>query len=212
MIYLFYGGDVLKARNKARTLIEALQKKKPDASYFKHTSESLDESAIEELIQGQGLFERKYIIYMDTVLDAAEKKSLVLDRIEALKESENIFVFLERELDAKTKKVFEKHAADIKEYEDKSESEPDFNLFEMTNALSAGNLKKAWSIFDEARRKDIKAEAVHGVMWWYVKKNHSKDPEALNEMMRMYHEAHRGNTDLMLELEGFILRQSLTAE
>jgi DNA polymerase III delta subunit len=210
MIYLFYGTDTLKARTKARALIDALLKKKPDASYFKHTEDTLNEASLEELIQGQGLFERKYIIYMDTILEDAEKKTLILERIEALKESDNIFVFLEKSFDAKTRKILEKHAADIKEYEEREEKGQEFNVFEMTNALSAGNSRKAWMIFDEARRKETKAEAIHGVLWWYAKKNlgknSSKDLETLDKMIEMYHEAHRGNADLMIELEKFVLK------
>lgn len=202
MIYLFYGTDTLKARTKAKGLIDALLKKKPDASYFKHTADTLSEGALEELIQGQGLFERKYIIYMDTVLEDAEKKAMVSEKIEALKESENIFVILEKKFDVKTRKLFEKYATEIKEYDEKEEKGQDFNVFEMTNAMFAGNAKKAWMIFDEARRKETKAEAIHGVLWWYSKKNKKN----LYEMMQMYHEAHRGNGDLMIELEKFVLK------
>lgn len=206
MIYLFYGTDTQKARTKAHGLIDALLKKKPDASYFKHTADSLTEGALEELIQGQGLFERKYIIYIDSVLEDAERKGMITEKIEALKESENIFIFLEKALDVKTRKLFEKHAADIKEYNEKEEKGQDFNVFEMTNALSAGNSRKAWMIFDEARRKETKAEAIHGVLWWYAKKSFNKNSEDLYKMMEMYHEAHRGNGDLMIEIEKFVLR------
>lgn len=75
MIYLFHGTDTQKAREKARNLIDALQKKKPDASYFKQNADTLDEAVIEELTQSQGLFERKFIISLDNICEETEKKS-----------------------------------------------------------------------------------------------------------------------------------------
>jgi DNA polymerase III delta subunit len=212
MIYLFYGTDTLKSRTKAHGLIDALLQKKPDASYFKHTVETLSEGALEELIQGQGLFERKFIIYMDSVLEDAEKKELVISKIEPIKESDNIFIILEKGLDAKTRKLFEKFSEKIQIYDEKEErSVKGFNIFDMTFALGAGNSKKAWMLFDEARRKDLAAEAIHGVLWWQVKKMYLKDPKdpkmrsKLFEIISMYHEAHRGRLDFMRGLEKWIL-------
>jgi hypothetical protein len=215
MIYLFHGTDTQTARSKARALIEALQKKKPDAAYFKYTVDTLSEGALEELIQGQGLFERKFIIYMDTVLEDAEKKELILAKLEPMKVSENIFVILENKLDAKSKKLFEKWAEKIQVYDlDKDQEKKerrDLNIFDMTFALGGGNNKKAWTIFDQARRKDFRGEEIHGVLWWQMKKMYSKNPKdikmkkGLFEIMRMYHEAHRGNLDFLLSLEKWIL-------
>lgn len=212
MIYLFYGTDTERARAKARALIEGLQKKKPDASYFKQTSDSLNEAVLEELTQGQGLFERKFIIYLDSIFDDAEKKELILSKLEPLKESENIFVILEKKLDAKSKKLFEKHSEEIKIYDEaEKKTLKGFNIFDMTFALGAGNIQKAWTLFDEARRKEMKGEEIHGVLWWQMKKMYEKNPKdekmkkGLFEMMSMYHEAHRGNVDFMRGLEKWIL-------
>lgn len=212
MIYLFHGTDTQKTRAKAKALINALLAKKPDASYFKHTVETLNEGALDELIQGQGLFERKFIIYMDSVLEDSEKKELVLSKIEPIKESENIFIILEKNLDAKSKKIFEKFSEKIQVFDEKENKEKiDFNIFGITYALGRGDIKKAWSLFDEARRKEFKGEEIHGVLWWQIKKMYSQNPadqkikRNLFEMMSIYHEAHRGQIDLMRGLERWVL-------
>jgi DNA polymerase III delta subunit len=217
MIYLFSGTDTQKAREKAHALIDALQKKKPDAAYFKQTAETLNEAVLEELTQSQGLFERKFIIYMDNVLEDDEKKELLLEKLETLKESENIFVILERKLDAKSKKAFEKWSEEIKIYDEAPTSPQNelrrasFNIFDITYALGTGNIQKAWMLFDECRRKEMRGEEIHGVLWWQMKKMYDKNPKdpkmrkGLFEIMSMYHEAHRGNIDFLLGLEKWIL-------
>lgn len=212
MLYLFHGTDTQKAREKARALIDALQKKKPDASYFKQTTDTLDEAVLEELTQSQGLFERKFIVYMDGILEEAEKKELLLSKLEPIKESDNIFVLLEKKIDAKSKKLFEKWAEKIQVYDEAEKKKPDgFNIFDMTYALSSGDIPKAWALFNEARRKEMRGEEIHGVLWWHSKKMYERNPNdmrmknKLYEMMSMYHEAHRGNIDFLRGLERWVL-------
>jgi len=69
MIYVFHGNKTL---SKFTKLIESLLKKKPDASVFKINSESFSEDQLKELIQGQGLFEKKYIVSLNGVLQEEE--------------------------------------------------------------------------------------------------------------------------------------------
>src|SRR3989344_1103300 len=98
MLYLIYGNDFEKARGKARELIADLQKRKPNAEVFRLEDEMVSAGKLDELSGGQGLFERKYIVFADHVFRSAEAKEIVLKKLKSLADSENVFIFLEDEL------------------------------------------------------------------------------------------------------------------
>ena len=58
MLYILCGTDTARAREKLHSLLDSLFKKKPDASFFHIDDEQFEERQLEELISGQGLFER----------------------------------------------------------------------------------------------------------------------------------------------------------
>src|SRR3989344_5543768 len=74
MLYLLHGTNQDEARRKGNELLESLQKKKPDAAVFKLDAEKWSAAFFEELIGGQGLFERKYIVYVGGVFENKDIK------------------------------------------------------------------------------------------------------------------------------------------
>src|SRR3970040_512130 len=99
MLYLLYGEEKNKARAKAHEMIGSLQKKKPDAAFFRIDSLNWSEAQIEEYIGGEGLFSNKYIVFVDSILENKEIKETLLGKLKEINESENIFIFLEGALD-----------------------------------------------------------------------------------------------------------------
>ncbi|MDP2593262.1 MAG: hypothetical protein Q8P52_01270, partial [bacterium] len=95
MLYFFYGQDADKAREKARGLVEALQKKKPDADVLSMDSDNFSAANFEEFIGGQGLFERKFIVYGNRIFENQEAKVFVMEKLKEIAVSENIFILLE---------------------------------------------------------------------------------------------------------------------
>ena len=61
MIYLMHGSDYEKSRDKTRSLTDALKTKRPDALFYRITSQNYKENPLSSLVAGQGLFESKYI-------------------------------------------------------------------------------------------------------------------------------------------------------
>ena len=98
MIYLMHGTAYEKARTKARELTDTLQKKKPDALFYRVTSLNFFEQSLELLVSGQGLFSSKYIVLLDNVFDSKEIKEEVIGVLKEIAESENVFIFLEKEI------------------------------------------------------------------------------------------------------------------
>ncbi len=69
-----HGSHTEKAREKTRTLTDALQKKKPDALFSRITTMNYEENPLSFLVAGQGLFASKYIVFLDHVFDSKEIK------------------------------------------------------------------------------------------------------------------------------------------
>jgi len=109
------------------------------------------------------------------------------------------------------------------------------NVFGITDALGSGNTLRAWNLYNEARVRGSEPEQIHGILWWYVKNLllaaqsksaveakvnpyvFSKAQAALKKLgtptvrtyadslVSMYHNSRKGETDLGLEIEKFIV-------
>ena len=172
MIYLFYGNDIDKVRQKANGVVESLLKKRPDASLFRLNSDTWQEAAFDEYVGGQGLFVQKYIVVLDRLFEKKEIKEYVVDRLKALKTSDNIFIVLEGDLDKATLGKFEKTAEKVQNFgEEKSPTNKKvaFNMFAITDALGARNQKRLWLLYQQALRNNVVSEELHGILFWQIK-------------------------------------------
>lgn len=172
MIYLLHGTDRDKARKKMTELVIALQTKKPDLSLVKVTDETWNRDDLPALIGSQGLFERKMLIQAEYLLaKKAESAEAILESLVDIAESENVFIFLEGEVDAATRKKLEAKAHKAQEFEkpDVPEPRPDFNVFALTDALGRRDKKSLWVLYQEAMRKNVQPEEIHGILFWQVK-------------------------------------------
>jgi DNA polymerase III delta subunit len=237
MIYLMHGSNHEKAREKTRALTDALQKKKPDALFYRVTSQNYLENPVTFLVAGQGLFESKYIVFYDNVFESKEAKEEVIDAIKEVKASDNIFIFLEKELDRKTLEKIEKHAEKVQEFvATEKAKKKEYNPFAISDALLSKDKKKFWTLLMEAKKKGGAPEEMHGIVWWQMKslalaaaskdakeadlspfvfskakaaaKNFSGEElsNMLSDLVSMYHDAHRGEKDLWVEMERWGLR------
>jgi len=232
-----HGTAYEKARTKARELTDTLQKKKPNALFYRITSLNFFEQSLELLVSGQGLFSSKYIVLFDNVFDSKEIKEEVVGALKEIAESENVFIFLEKEIDKKTLEKIEKHATKVQVFNTtETKKKNDFNPFALSDAFLSRDKKRLWEILLETKKRGIAPEETHGLLWWQVKalaitadaktaeeadlspfvfskakraeKLFSKDEinTMLFGLVAMYHEAHRGNVDLWIELEKWGLR------
>ena len=136
MLYVIYGTDTEKAREKSRALFEALKGKKPGAAAGILTAEDVTEDKLLELTQSQGLFENKQIIFMDRVLENKNTLDIVLEKIDAVADSPNIFIFFEGKLTRDILKKLEKEAEKVQEYVlDEETPAEKSNFFPLADAL-----------------------------------------------------------------------------
>lgn len=170
MLYFIHGTDISKSADKTKSLIDAMLKKKPDASIFKLTYDNWDTSQFQELLVGQALFENKYIVQLSRLLDDKDAKEVVLDSLKEIKESDNIFVWLEGMVDKKSLTQIEKYSEKVQFFNLSQEKvkRPEFNIFSLGDAMGSRDKKKLWMLYQDAKNH-FAIEEIHGKLFWQAK-------------------------------------------
>ena len=170
MIYFFFGTDTKKARTQAHKFIDSLLLKKPNASFFSVDSESFDQQKATELIESRGLFEEKYIIFLDGVCEDKNSEITLLDNVKNMASSQHIFIIMESKQNKSVFKKVEKLSEKKYEYNNaiKQKNEK-FNIFTLTDSFGKRDKKKMWTILTCALRAGVSPEEINGVLIWQIK-------------------------------------------
>lgn len=181
MLYVFHGTDIGQSRGKAHTLVDSLRTKRPDAAYEQVNADNWNTSLIESHLGGQGLFSNKYIVFFDRVTENEDAKDGLLEFLEPMNESPNIFIVLEGRLDAELKKAVAKHAERAVVSDKAAENRvaagggagtggrADFNIFALADAVGSRDSLKAWTIYRQAVLNGLESESILGTLFWQVK-------------------------------------------
>jgi len=176
MIYLLHGADTDKSRLKMHELADSLKKKKPDAAYFKMDAEHWNQAELEEYCGGQGLFENKFIIVLDHLMDDEDIAPVLLEQIDVISASPNVFIVLEGKLDKNSLKKFEKSAEKVQEFEETAaqkmataKSKERFNVFSLAEALGKRDRRNLWVLYRRALLENISPEEIQGTLFWQAK-------------------------------------------
>lgn len=235
MLYVLYGTDTKKGRDKLHVLVGRLSAKRSDAALLHVDGETCTASALDELIHGQGLFSPKSIVVLDRVFRVEEIKEVVCERLSDIQASENIFVLFEDAVDKKTLTKLSRHAEKIQEFEEAAKAKERFNVFSLTDALGRRDKRALWVCYQKAKQEGIPDEELHGILFWQVKamllsaragnaneaklnpfvykksqgflRNFSEGELAKlsAELVTLYHDARRGKHELGMALERLIL-------
>ncbi len=146
--------------------------KRPNSEVFKINTDNFSSSGFDELIGGQSLFTQKYIVEIARVSEKEDVFNEILDKLNQLKESENVFIWIEPDIDAKNLKKIEKFAEKSQEFagtksSDKNSADLSSN-FALTDAFGERNSKKLWLLYLSAV-KNSAPEEIHGILWWQIK-------------------------------------------
>ena len=169
MIYLIHGTDTYKSRKKLHELLDIAMKKRPGAELFKITSENWSEEQFEELLVSQGLFEQKYTVVLDNIFEKKETKAFVVERLEEMKDSEQIFLMLEGKIDALTLKKLGSNAKQVQEFTKPESTRVAYNIFGIADGLLSKDKKKLWVSYIDFLSKGTTPEEIHGIFFWQVK-------------------------------------------
>ncbi len=149
-------------------MVASLLAKKPDAVVVKLDREQIIAGKIAEFIGSQSLFSTKYIVTLSRVLEDEEISEIVLDFAEDIHASENVFIWAEEKVDAKTLKKIEKVSDKIQYFEISKTAGPQINIFDLASAFAERDKKRAWILYVEALQY-FSPEEIYGTLWWQVK-------------------------------------------
>lgn len=167
MLYFLYGDRIESRKNLAKHL-DALEKKRPDAEVFRVKAENYSEDLILELVASQGLFSKKYIIVLDSLLEKKDTREGLLKFLDDFKSSEHVFLLIEEDIDKKTLDEVKKHVEKVWYFEIK-EKKTFFNIFSLANFLGDKDRKNLWINFLKFINEGVSGEEISGILFWQMK-------------------------------------------
>lgn len=115
MIYLFFGEDNFRSRERLHGFLEGL-KEKSLSSFFWFNPETFTKPAFEELARTKDLFGGNYIIVCENLLGEKEIADFCLENLGLCSDSGNNFIFWEEDMDSSAVKIFKKYAKNAEEF------------------------------------------------------------------------------------------------
>lgn len=234
MLYFIYG-DSKKIFKKATNLVEGMLAKKPEALVLKMDSDNWSNDKVKEFIKSHSLFSQKYIVLLSRFSEKKEFLEEVISFLPEIQNSENIFIWFEKEIDVKNLKKIEEKAAQVQFLNSKKEIKKNTsNIFDLAQAIGDRDRKKTWILYTSFL-KEFSPEEIYGIIWWQIKtmllvnqtnsaseaglkdflysntkkkcQNYSKIELDLlaSKLIQLYHDSRLINKDLSLNLENFIL-------
>ncbi len=231
MLYVYFGNDVARVRQKAFDFIHTLTAKGVVATPL--TSDTYKEGILTDFAEATSLFGEVQAVIIDTPSEDASVFEDVFKQLKVLNESENHFVIIEGSLNAAQKKTVLAHATKSEELTaDKKEK---FNAFLLTDAFLRRDKKSLWLLLMEAWKEGLSNEEIIGVLFWQVKilrlAERTKTPEEAEQkpfvyskakralsnfkkgeldalattLLSIYHEGHLGKHDTGIALEKWVL-------
>jgi len=222
MLYLFYGpGSKSKMSGFAK-----------NGEIFRITDLDFNLAKFNELVDAQGLFNQKIIVFLTNVCSQNEKE--IEAKLEDLKNSKNDFIFIENEVSPRLLVSFQEKGQ-VFFGPQKTAAKPVFNVFDLTDCFGRRDKKKSWLLFLTALNQ-LSPEEIAQLLFWQIKtlllvktasrptelnlnpyvlkknlvfsKNFSlaELQEISRELVSIFHEARRKNRDLAIDLERFILK------
>ena len=229
MLRVFYGSDRKAVVDAAQVAAKAV------AEEFETIDDkSFVENIFDDLTASTSLFGGSQSYLIDTPSNTKDFSEAALAALEDMASSDNHFYIIEGTLLAPAKKKYGKFAESIEEFTaDKAER---FNTFGMADALARRDKKSLWVMLQEAQLLGIREEEIIGILWWQLKslklaavtnsaseagmkdypyrkakqglQKYSKEEinRISQSLIKLYHEGHKGVTDIKLALEQWVLK------
>ena len=173
MIYFVTGDNREKILQTAHDLVSALQKKRPGALVFRMSGDEWDKDSFDGIATGQGLFEHKYIIVLDSLFENEESSEYLKDKLEGLSIAEHAFVVVEHVPKTPIKNLLKKFAEKVWEVSETAgvakNAQKDFNIFALTDAFGERNRVRLWTLYQKALMRGSEPEEIHGILFWQIK-------------------------------------------
>ena len=166
MIYLFSGDD---AKNKFISYEKFVKLISKNIEVFYINRNSFNQDQIESLYSGSGLFFKKCVVVFSDIFEYEEKRDYILESLNMIGKSENIFIFLESKLNKPILDILKKVDAELNIFELPKAKKEKFDNFLVANAFSKKDKLNMWIYFREAINKGVIMEEIIGVLFWKIK-------------------------------------------
>ena len=166
MLYVFCG-DRFAARERSRAFVAACQKKRSAAEYIYLSSSGLSQS-LEELLVGQGLFEKKYIVFCDELLGDSSGGHL-LGHPSRYHESPHMFIVFEPSLSPSLEKQLSGVGAVVQRFAEKKDEGDSRALFGFTDVFCRGVPEKTLASFFSLVRRGESPSSLLTILLWQIR-------------------------------------------
>lgn len=214
MLYVFFG-DRLEARTQCREFVRVCKEKRQDAEYIRINVHLEQSHSLEELLYAQGLFERKYIVLCDEVLEHKDVATHLLANADTYHESEHMFVIFEPQLSVADKKKFEKVGATFYHYTEKAEPKENMKaIFSFADTFMTTSKQQQLKELHTLLRSGVAAASIIPILLWQVRVLNlvasSKDQKETELKPFVYNKAKRALTQNQSPLNNlFFLEKTL---
>src|SRR3989339_128302 len=179
MIHLFSGDDVKNKRKNYEEFMKSLSK---DIEVFFVGKNDFNQVQTESFYSGSGLFFAKCAVVFTNIFEKEETRNFVLEKLELMNKSGNIFIFLEGKLDKATTDAFKKARAELNVFELPKAKKEKYDNFLLANAFGRRDKLNLWIHFRRAIENGVVMEELVGVLFWkakemLLKKNFNKFSE-----------------------------------
>jgi|GEM_PF-950405 len=226
MLYIIVGNDYSKIKKTIAVYTEA-------SECIAISSNPCDYETLDNYIGSRGLFDATKTIIIKNIFSLSEEKSAIHERIADMLTSPHIFLIIEDSITPKEKEEFKNKKVTVQEFSLREQDKRDTTLFKLADYYRDRDKKNLWLEFCRCIEQGKPAEEIHGILWWQIKtllaillsgsnpglhpfvyeknkravKNFSlKELQAdLLKLLTLYHQARKGQGELAILLEQYIL-------
>jgi hypothetical protein len=166
MLYLFSGDD---AENKIPSYEKFIKSIPAGTETFFMNRNDFDQTQIESLYSGAGLFFSKCAVIFQNIFEREETQDFILKKLEFMGQSDSSFIFLEGKLNKPILDAFKKARAELNIFELPKEKTEKFNNFLIANAFEKKDKLNMWIYFRQAIDRGVEMEELIGVLFWKIK-------------------------------------------
>ncbi len=209
MIYILSGNDTQKKSARLKVIIQG-------KDVIRLGESEASKEILLEYAASVDLFGNSPTIITSNIINSAI--SLSPKDLAVLDSSKTLFIFLEDKLKATDEKKYAKFSTIEKFEEKKTIKARNDNPFALADSFARRDKIGTWILYREQIDKGAQPEAISGMLFWKIKtmmlngtRTFSKEElkRQSSEIVCLYHDAHRGESDFVIGLEQFIL-SSLT--
>lgn len=186
MICLIFGSDTDRSHEKFQNLMARFLDGEGSLAVFRMEAESASKEYLSDVSKAEGLFNKKSLIVGKRLFENEFASDCVMNSLDKMSISHNIFLLWEEQVEKKLLKKIEKYTEnlwrfDLKGPHQKKIEEKKKTIFKLTDAIALRDKNKSWLCYQEELFGGTSPEDIFWIILWQVrtllsvKKNSGKE-------------------------------------